>query len=365
MGRPKKQAPNRADGLYEVKITIGKTLQGKLIRKSFYSSISKADARKQAEAWKIAQAVAEQAGEPFITREVTFGEWAVKWLETYKKPNVRPNTYSFSYYSPTQNYLIPYFGKALLQNIRPIDVQTFYNEKCAGLSMSMVNKIKICLNAIFETAVNNDLLIKSPSRGIQPPAGKPPAAKRTYTKKQAYRVKQYAYHHPYGLEIILLLELGLRRSELLGLRWDDFDLYKRTVSISRSVYSDSGKTYIGTPKTKTSIRTLPISTALAGYLSANFGEGYLFPNNKQLPRDPENWDARRFKTFMKDLHYEKPDIPILNPHELRHTCGTLLYQKSHDIRAVSRFLGHATIDITSSIYVHDNIEDLKKSLGFI
>ena len=85
MGRPKKEKPNRADGLYEVKLTIGKTLEGKYIRKSFYSAVSKADARRQAEEWKIAQAVSEQTGEAFVKKDMTFAQWAARWLEVYKK----------------------------------------------------------------------------------------------------------------------------------------------------------------------------------------------------------------------------------------------------------------------------------------
>ena len=63
MGRPKKEAPNRADGLYEVKVTIGKDFNGKFIRKNFYSSISKADAKAKAEQYKIDQAVNKATGD--------------------------------------------------------------------------------------------------------------------------------------------------------------------------------------------------------------------------------------------------------------------------------------------------------------
>ena len=74
MPRPKKEQPNRKDGLYEVKITTGKTLDGKLIRKSFYSSISKDDARRQAEEWKINQKVDKQTGNIFVEKSVTFAD---------------------------------------------------------------------------------------------------------------------------------------------------------------------------------------------------------------------------------------------------------------------------------------------------
>ena len=114
MPRPKKEQPNRKDGLYEVKITTGKTLDGKLIRKSFYSSISKDDARRQAEEWRINQKVAQQTGNIFVEKSVTFADWARKWLEIYKKPNVSANTYKLTYLNSVEKHLIPYFKNAEL-----------------------------------------------------------------------------------------------------------------------------------------------------------------------------------------------------------------------------------------------------------
>lgn len=87
--RLKKQAPNRKDGLYEVNVTIGKRLDGSLIRKSFYSSTSKDEARRQAERYKIEQAVAEQADVAFAERTTKFNDWAEKWLTANKLGKVK------------------------------------------------------------------------------------------------------------------------------------------------------------------------------------------------------------------------------------------------------------------------------------
>lgn len=362
MPRPKKEKPNHGN-LYEVKITIGRGVDGRLIRKSFYSSVSKADAKKQAEQWKIDQAVAEQTGESFVTRDVTFGEWAVKWLETYKQPNVRPNTYQASYLNPVMKHLIPYFGEARLRDIRPIDIQHFYNTRCAGMSQSLTHKITICLKGIFDAAIPNHLLILSPMTGIRPPTGRASDQKQTYTRQQADMVKQAAKTHPYGLDILLMLELGLRRGELLGLRWEDIDLDQKTVSVRQAVYATQGKVYVGPPKTAISVRTLPISDEMAVWLRRRASTGYLIPNRLGDPMDPDNWRERRFNAFMRDLSDICPELPQLNPHELRHTCGTLLYEQTHDIYLVSRYLGHSDVSITSKIYVHSSVADMRKSLG--
>ena len=89
MGRPKKEKPNRKDGCYEVKITIGKTFDGKPIRKSFYSTKSKEDAKAKAEQYKIEQAVQERTGESTRESRTIFSTWAREWLQTYKKGKVK------------------------------------------------------------------------------------------------------------------------------------------------------------------------------------------------------------------------------------------------------------------------------------
>jgi len=78
---------------------------------------------------------------------------------------------------------------------------------------------------------------------------------------------------------------------------------------------------------------------------------------------PTDYD-KRYTTFFNDykLYIKKPKFKVLTPHGLRHTCGTLLYAKTHDIFAVSKFLGHASAAITAKIYVHDNPEMLRKNL---
>ena len=126
MGRPKKEKPNHASGMYEVKITIGHTFDGKPIRKSFYSSVSKSAAKAKAEQFKIDQAVSMQTDTPFVSKKECFDTWAIKWLETYKLNKVKENTYTATYKTHIERYLIPYFKKAKLAEIKQIDIQNYF-----------------------------------------------------------------------------------------------------------------------------------------------------------------------------------------------------------------------------------------------
>ncbi len=232
MPRPKKEKPNRADGLYEVKITIGKHRNGKLIRKSFYSSISKADAKEQAEQFKVDKAVAEATGVGFVFHKKSFSDWASYWLETYKKGKVKGNTYSTMYRVLVEEHLIKYFGNAALADIRPADVQSFFNEQ-KDYSLETLKKMRSILRAIFETAMENDLCAKNPvTRSITLSTNKKTPTKQTYTQEQFDIVENFAIAQN-AVWMLVLLQTEITRSELLGLRWDDYDAKNRLLYISQ------------------------------------------------------------------------------------------------------------------------------------
>ena len=107
--------------------------------------------------------------------------------------------------------LIPYFGSAPLTSITPADVQIFFNRR-AGDSFSKLQKLKLCLSGIFETAVDNGLCARNPARNVQLPVRQPAGEKRAYTEAEAAALLQYAAGEPDGLSVLLLLSFGLRLS---------------------------------------------------------------------------------------------------------------------------------------------------------
>ncbi len=366
MPRPKKEKPNRSDQRFEVKRTVGHTFDGRPIRKSFYSTISKADAKRRAEEYLISSKAATLAGIPMQRGSASFADWAEHWLSAYKERTVRPSTFVNTYQNTVRVDLIPYFGKAPLTSITPADVQTFFNRR-AGSSVSKLSKLKLCLCGIFETAVDNGLCARNPARNIQLPACRKAAEKRAYTEQEADALLRYATGAQDGLAVALLLSFGLRRGELLGLRWEDFDFGARTLRIARAVGAVQGKPVLGEPKNKTSVRTLPIPPRILPYLTEQADgadrKDFVFTNKKGALYEPHSWKVRHYDPFMKKATAAL-SIPSLSPHELRHTCGTLLYARTKNIYAVSKFLGHANINITAKIYVHNDVDTLRESLGF-
>ena len=239
MGRPKKDKPNHASGMYEVKITIGHTFYGKPIRKSFYSSVSKSAAKAKAEQFKIDQAVSMQTDSPFVSKKECFDTWTIKWLETYKLNKVKEHTYLFTYKKNIEKYLIPYFKKAKLSDIKQIDIQNYFNEiKNADngkpLSLSVLEKHKMILKSIFDTAIDNDLCYKNPVKNINFPKVAEKREKLFYNAEQAKLFRRYTIANKY-YDMVILLDTGIRRSELLGLKWSDIDTDNNILHVQRKL----------------------------------------------------------------------------------------------------------------------------------
>lgn len=372
MGRPKKEKPNRPDGTYEVKITVGKNFDGTLIRKSFYSTISKADARAKAEKYKIDQAVYERTGEYSETKAVTFETWSRKVLSTLKG-TIKDSSYNLTYRNSIENHLIPYFGKHHISNIKQIDIQEYFNKKGKTLSFETLKKHKMSLNRIFESAVLNDICLKNPCQNIKLTSEIKSEKKSTYTKEQCKLVLEYSKIHRFGLSVHLMLTYGISRSELLGLMWEDIDLDERVMHIRRGVTdiqnANTGKMeiFIGETKNDFRKRDIPLFSETVELLKSQYNDSeYVICNSKKKVCSPRTWSRRHYDIFMRDMHKhyleQGIDVPELNPHELRHTRASIWVNDGENIFAVADVLGHADLKMLRKRYAHSDIESTRKLL---
>lgn len=365
----KASAPKRADGRYEIKRTIPAeySTDGKSYRQTFYSKISKQDCINQYNAYLLELGRLHAEGVQLLSAETKFEKWANTWLETYKKGKVKESTYSESYLRTVNRYLIPRFGDCELSKIKPIDVQAYLNQMAQEVSNSTLVKIRLCLNNIFEVAVDNNMIAKNPAKNAKAKSVLTPAKKRTYSQEQYDNIIAFARTHPSGHLIRLLLEVGLRCSEMCGLQFGDIDYDTHTLNLRRSCTTVNYRPFVSeTLKNASSKRSLPISSDLCEQLWRVAHEHEVtdfIESGCNSPHTPIYFSSNKYKSFFKDLGRVYADYPELSPHELRHTCGTLLYARSHDIYAVSKYLGHASIDITVKTYVHDSADLLRDHLG--
>lgn len=341
-------------------LTVGHDpITGKPIKKNFCGPTKKA-VKSQVEKYKLEATT----GRKQDTDIKLFSEWAAEWLVTYKEDVVSDSMYNG--YSLCIEHLNQYFGDTPINMIRPIDLQKFFKSK-QHLSQSMVNKLRITANNIFETAIQNDFALKNPLKFMKPPKGKPTLEKRTYTLEQAKIVLKFAETHKYGLGVYLLLKTGLRRGELMGLiANEDIDLENGRLNVRRSITDTNGcvKIHEG-GKTANAKRTIPLDPETCEFLKNDIRmkqEGFLFKNRDGRYMSPKSWSMNRYKKFQNDLHAAYPDIPLLTPHELRHTYGTLMYKSGTPLLTLQRIMGHSDISITTKIYVHDDYEDIEKNV---
>ena len=370
MGRPKKEKPNHGK-YFEVKKTIGHNLNGDPIRKSFYSLTSKADAAKQGEDWIVANKVAEQTGEPFIEREYTFAEWARKWLEVYKKPNVDINTYKLTYEGNVNHHLIPYFGKAKMDDIKPIDIQHFFDLRC-DLSQSVLDKLHMCLVGIFESGMDNDVCRKNPAKKIRANSSRKKNTKHVYTDSQIEKVKQLSKRSSVP-EAYVILNTGVRREEIVGFQWTDFDKKNKCISVNRALADVQDKSHrfdddniapglkMNPPKWN-SYRTIPLNDECVAFIDALPRNGpYVFPKEDGSPQGPNAW-GHKLCVFMRNMHALNPDIPVLSAHELRHTFATSLRRRGVDIYTIQKVMGHRDINMDAQIYIHNEQDVLRRNM---
>ena len=175
---------------------------------------------------------------------------------------------------------------------------------------------------------------------------------------------------PIDLQCILtmLITTGLRRGELVGLKWKDIDVSAGVLHVERGVsYTHGSGVVVSTPKTSSSIRDVPLMPATVDVIerymedtkkknpSSIIKDAYLFHMRDDIfrPIDP-NAITRRVKRFMKNN-----GLPDLSPHDLRHSCATLLLAQGADVKSVQQILGHSDASTTLNFYVKADLQQMR------
>lgn len=370
---------------FEHKITLGRDWEGKLIRKSFYSGKSKADAKKKAEKFRAQYELELLCGGDPQKKKTLFKDWAFQCLDLYKRPYVKGNTYSGTYLQPVKLHLIPAFGEMALEDIRPYHVQAYINRMSEKYKPETVKKDFTVLSFIMQHAVDNGICRSNPAnKSIHLPKIER-SDKKAYTQKQFDTTYEFAKTYPDGLAIMVLLKTGISRSELLGLKWEDYDAENAVLSINQGLVAyqnlDDKSWVMETNGLKNDYRrrSIPIiDDDLAQRLANKPKEikykpigskdyltvkpKHIFHSPEGKPYQPNNWNNRVFIPFMKALHQAHPDVPMLSAHELRHTAATLWIANGLDPFLAARLLGHSDTTMLLKRYEHTHIDTLRNAL---
>ncbi|GHU58213.1 site-specific integrase [Clostridia bacterium] len=300
-------------------------------------------------------------------KTLTFGEFAEQWLDS-RKGTVKDNTYNISYEIVVHKHLLPVFGSRELKSITVFELQDFVNGKAKSLANETVKKIRGRLEGIFNSALVQRLIPVNPMVGLCRASGAETGRKRIYNAEQTELIKSFAETHRFGLGVILLLETGIRRGELLGLQWGDIDFQDGYIQIRRAaadvVNPETRKkeVILDKPKTKFSEREIPISTDLVSLLTRKHGvfgknenaSEFIVKNSKGGVCSPNTWSKTHYHKFMQEMraYYleQNVSIPILNPHECRHTKASLWVNGGKPLYAVAKIMGHADVKMFVKTY---------------
>lgn len=303
------------------------------------------------------------------------------WLEIYKKPNVKPITFSVQERNVRLN-ILPRWGNYRLKDITRNEYQKWINELRGHYSEGTVRRI----HSIFSTAMNDavhefHILRENPVQKIKIPKQVDKSNKVAYfTREQLERfldcvktpVKNAKYKHSiqYYAFFTLLARTGLRIGEALALTWDDLDFDAKTLTVSKTlVYPLNSQPYLSTPKTKNSERTIKLDESTLKLMRRhriNQKEVCLMYKNYKPAKDNivfHQQDGRWLRTNVVREYFKevckRADLPVLSPHALRHTHAVHLLEAGANIKYVSERLGHASVKVTADTYLHvtKKIED--------
>ncbi len=381
--------PNRKNGKlvsFKFKVFLGRDEQGKQIFKcktwspKAISSESKITAQAQKEAIIWERQIAEEyqkSMQAFSPAEITLSDFVEKhWLPSQmNNKEHRASTVAFHTY--LLKIILNYLGKYKLKYITSTNIEeyldylksTYKTKQNKPLSPKTIRHHYCTLNLIFEYAVKTDFIPQNPLAKVDTP--KLPKHKvDALSKGEVWIFLQEIEKLPLAQQLMyyLIITTGIRRGECFGLQWGDIDFDNHTIRIERNVtYTAFDGITVGLPKTDTGIREIPLSNKVIDMLNkykedelskfALSDNAFLFHSSESVfyPHEP-TYLTKHLKRFMKQI-----GLPDMSPHDLRHTCATMLIQSGADIKSVQDILGHADASTTLNFYVKSNIDSMRKA----
>jgi integrase len=286
---------------------------------------------------------------------VSFKEHYDSWWKA-KKRSLKPSTVK-SYEHSFRNHILPSFEKMMLSEITPSTVQDWANSLSdkKGLSPATVNRLYRYLRSCLSSAVAKDLLNKNPCRPRAIDLPRLPEQKLEFLNPDEIIELLDILHEPDRTFIATLSYSGLRLGEGLALRWKNIDFEHGRISVERAYTEEGG---MASPKTKASKRSVPLLQILSEILMDFYKmqgkpnpDDFLFSVNDKTPLDSSNL-RKRYERALKAANLKKVDI-----HSLRHTYASVMLDAGVSIKALSGYLGHASVTMTLNTYAHLIRED--------
>ncbi|MCL4462726.1 MAG: site-specific integrase [Firmicutes bacterium] len=310
----------------------------------------------------MAQIVTELRQGTYIEQDnMSVEQWLNTWLHDYKKSSVRLTTWE-SYGMVIRLYLIPAVGALLLQDLRPDHLQKLYNEKQQnGFSARTIRYIHTIIHAALKQAVKNQLVFRNASEAVTLPKQEKSQVRAMTIDEQA-KFLQVIQGDRIAAAFIILLATGLRRGELLGLRWRNVDLTLGRISVEENLVRTNTKSLqYHPPKTKKSKGQMPLNKsaidAFKEHRKAMLAEGNCSPEKPVFcSLDGTPYTPRRFSYKFEVLRDKAKISKDITVHSTRHTFATRLLEAGVSMKEAQELLRHENIATTADIYSHVSVE---------
>ena len=293
--------------------------------------------------------------------KITLADYLKQWLKDYCWPNLAPRT-AEGYKSIVHCHLIPSLGQILLTQLKPEHLQHVYSDKLASeLSHRTVRYIHVTLHKALQDAVRLGIIVRNPADAVKPPKVQRQEI-RTMSESDIHIFLEFAKSTSYYALFFMALFTGMRRSELLALRWSDVDLILCQLSVTRALHHlQDGSLIFRQPKTAKGRRLISLSPSTTTLLrehreqqeemrqalgSTLTEDDLVFCHVDGKPLLPNSvshaWTKLASRTGLKGIRL----------HDARHTHASLMLKQGIHPKIVQERLGHASIQITLDTYSH-------------
>lgn len=343
---------------------------GKRIQKWINLNMPVKDNKRRAEAALNELLVQYQGYENIEPMNQLFSQHIAQWLE-YNRPNIAVTTYD-QYLTILEKHIRPYFDckKITISKLTAGDLEDYYAYKInEGLSPNSVIKHHAVIRTALQWAVKHRYIRENVADIAEKPNHIRYRGPEPYTVQEIACLLQLTANEPIAVPIFLASFYGLRRSELLGLRWSAIDFQKGTVSIATTVvrekHGDKIQAVIrdNTTKTDSSMRTLPLCQYTYQYFI-----GIRQQQEYQRELCGTSYDQRfldfvcvdQIGTLMQPDYIthkfgqilSKYELRPIRFHDLRHSCATIMMYLGYTLKDIQTWLGHSNYNFTADTYVH-------------
>lgn len=341
----------RKDGTYQASLSLGFKPDGKRNRVTVYGR-SQREVRE-----KLDQLKRQSAEGVDLQNSLTVAAYFERWLR-HIEPRVRPNT-SASYAWLSRRHILPRLGHVKLTKLTALQAQSMVTDVAVTVGACSANACRSLLKQALKQAVRWRILTHNVADAVDP-YKREKQERRLWTPEESVRFLDHARAHRLYAAFYLALATGLRRGELLGLRWTDVE--GATLVVRQQLILSQGQVAFGPPKSRSGVRRIDISESDREVLEAHRRlqsaeqqaargawqeSGLVFTNELGAPLDPNNF-GRTWRKLRAAA-----GVPPIRIHDLRHLHASLLIKSNFNPKEVSTRLGHTRASFTLDTYIHD------------